>query len=545
MEKYREEINIMETNKIIVIGLDGASFELIEPWIEEGALPNIKRVREEGVYGDMRSCLPPVTAPNWKCYSTGKNPGELGIFWWENIDVKNKRVYYPQDRTKNNQELWDIIGKKGKVGVVNMPTTYPPKKVNGFLISGPPDSPEDKFFYPDTDIMQKTLEGFGYKIRPEKEELLKSAYKKDQREIVDEIKEIIRTKFNLAHKILREEKPIFLHLTIFYINVLHHFFWDAEYTKEAWKLIDEKIGEFLNDFEDEYTFFFMSDHGSNKITTVFNINTWLEKNGYLVTSTSKAKLLNSMGINTQNLAQIFNFLGSERLKKVIKSIVPNRILNTIPTEEGTFARERKTGVIDWRKSKAVASTQGPLYILAKGNEKEEIKRGLIKDLESMKDKGIISGIYTREEIYSGKYFEEAPDLILDQGKGIHIKGDIGREKILESPNANVWIGENKKIGLFMAYGPKIKSGKKINDISILDLAPTILHYFNIPIPRDMDGKVLKKIFEEGSNLAKRPVVYQSDERDRVKKRVKELKDFGRRGYSLLKTHDSRNRRRHK
>ena len=76
--------------KAIVIGLDGASFELIEPWMEEGVLPNIKKVIAEGVYGDMRSCLPPVTAPNWKCYSTEKNPGKLGIFWWENMSVPSK-----------------------------------------------------------------------------------------------------------------------------------------------------------------------------------------------------------------------------------------------------------------------------------------------------------------------------------------------------------------------------------------------------------------------------------------------------------------------
>ena len=514
--------------KVIIIGLDGASFELIEPWIEEGVLPNIRKVREKGVYSDMRSCLPPVTAPNWKCYSTGKNPGKLGIFWWENIDVKNEKVYFPQDRTKFNRELVDIIGEKGKVASINMPTTYPPKEVNGFLISGPPDSPENKFFYPDTDTMQKTLDDFGYKIRPEKEELLKSGSKKDQREVVEEIKGVIRTKFNLAHKILKEEKPIFLHLTIFYINVLHHFFWDGEYTKEAWKLIDEKIGEFIDDFEDEYTFFFMSDHGSNKITTVFNINTWLEKNGYLVTTTSKAKLLNSMGINVQNLARIFNLLGSERLKRVIKGIVPAKILNTLPTKEGTFDRERKTDVIDWEKSKAVASTQGPLYILVNKNEKEEVKRELIKDFESMKDKGVIRGIYTREEVYSGKYLDDAPDLILDQGKGIHIKGDIGREKVFEAPDVGVWRAENKKIGLFMAYGAKIKSGKKINDISILDLAPTILHFFNIPIPRDMDGEVLKEIFEKGSEPAEHPVEYQEiGEKERINQKIKKLKKLGR------------------
>jgi predicted AlkP superfamily phosphohydrolase/phosphomutase len=213
---------------------------------------------------------------------------------------------------------------------------------------------------------------------------------------------------------------------------------------------------------------------------------------------------------------------------VIKSIVPNRILNTIPTEEGTFAMERKTGVINWGKSKAVASGQGPLYILVKGNEKEEVKRGLIKNLESMKDKGVINGIYNREEIYSGKYFDEAPDLILDQGEGIAISGDIGKEKILEQPDANVWIAENKKTGFFMAYGAKIKSGKKIMDISILDLAPTILHFLNIAIPRDIDGKVLREIFEAGSELAEHPVEYQKiDEKKKVDQKIKELKKLGR------------------
>jgi len=79
--------------KLVVVGLDGASFELLDPWIEEGSLPNLRKIKDSGVYGDMESCLPPVTSPNWKCYSTGKNPGKLGIFWWENIDVKNKRVH--------------------------------------------------------------------------------------------------------------------------------------------------------------------------------------------------------------------------------------------------------------------------------------------------------------------------------------------------------------------------------------------------------------------------------------------------------------------
>jgi predicted AlkP superfamily phosphohydrolase/phosphomutase len=112
--------------KTVVVGLDGAAFELIDPWIGEGALPNIARIKREGVWGDMRSVLPPVTSPNWKCYSTGKNPGKIGIFWWENIDWHNRKVYYPVARKLENKEIWDYMGEAGmKVGVLGMPQRKP------------------------------------------------------------------------------------------------------------------------------------------------------------------------------------------------------------------------------------------------------------------------------------------------------------------------------------------------------------------------------------------------------------------------------------
>ena len=75
--------------KTIVIGLDGASFDLINPWLRAGKLPNLQSLMDNGVKGRLKSCLPPTTSPNWKCYSTGKNPGKLGMFWWENIDFRN------------------------------------------------------------------------------------------------------------------------------------------------------------------------------------------------------------------------------------------------------------------------------------------------------------------------------------------------------------------------------------------------------------------------------------------------------------------------
>lgn len=513
-----------EKTKVIVIGLDGASFELIDPWIEEGALPTMRRIKEEGVYGDLISCLPPVTSPNWKCYSTGMNPGKLGIFWWENIDVKNKRIFYPRNRTRVQPELWDIIGERGKVCVINMPTTYPPKEVNGFFVAGPPDCPDYDFFHPPE--MKEILNEFHYKVSPKRVNLLQSETGKDQARAATEIREIIDTKFKLAHALITREKPIFLHLTIFYINVLQHFLWDSDFTKEAWRLIDQRIGEFIDSFSNEYTFFFMSDHGSNKITKVFNINTWLEKKGYLVTNTGKGSLLNTIGLNIDNLARVYHLLGTGKPKKAMRTLVPDRLLHMLPTREGTFKKESKAHIIDWEKSQAVASGQGPIYILANESGKGEIKEKLRQDLETLKNEGIIRDVYAREEIYSGEYLDEAPDLILDQGKGIHIKGDIGNKEIVEKPNK--WRGENKRLGMFLAYGSSIQRNDKIDSVTILDIAPTILHLLDIPIPKGMDGQILKDIFAKDSEVAERPPTYQeAGERQRIKDRLARLSRSGR------------------
>ena len=114
----------MATPRTVVVGLDGGHFELIQPWIDDGKLPNIERAIETGVSTDLDSVLPPVTSPNWKSYATGKNPGELGIFWWENIDVENERVYYPTERKNAHAEFWELIGEKESAGiVVGTPTT--------------------------------------------------------------------------------------------------------------------------------------------------------------------------------------------------------------------------------------------------------------------------------------------------------------------------------------------------------------------------------------------------------------------------------------
>jgi predicted AlkP superfamily phosphohydrolase/phosphomutase len=504
--------------KLIVVGLDGAGFELIDPWIREGKLPNIAKIKREGVWADMKSVLPPVTSPNWKSYATSKNPGKLGIFWWENIDWKNRKVYYPVARKNENKEIWDYLSESGmNVGVIGMPTTYPPKRVNGFLVSGYPDAEDKNFTYPVE--LEQELKKHSWRNHPQ------SMIDIDRNKACSEIHEIIDMHFKMANILGQKYNVDFLMAAVFHSNILHHFLWDSAETKKAWEIIDNHIGEFMNQGCD---LIIMSDHGSNRIEIVFNINSWLEEEDYLKLKFNFADVLYKLGINQQSLRTLASKL---RIIGLLRKVVPKRLVKEIPSASGEIEREVKTNKIDWQRSKVQASGQGPIYLNPENNDNEMLKEEIKQKLEALVDprtgKKIVEKVYRKEEIYKGKYLAEAPDLIMDQAKGVHIPGGIGQKDIFDSPQR--WQAENKKTGLFMAYGPDIKGGGKIDNVSILDLAPTILHLMGIAVPDDVDGRVMKEIFREDSEPAKRQIkltTAKADERKGVKTKIKTLKEQG-------------------
>lgn len=149
----------------IVVGLDGAHWELLDPWIKSGELPAIEKLRSKGVSGELISCLPPVTCPNWKCYSTGQNPGKLGVYWWEIVDKDQHKITSSTGADFTSLEIWDYLNKGGiETGIINMPTTYPPRELDGYLVSGGPDSESRGYAYPQE--LEHDLESRGYMIRP-------------------------------------------------------------------------------------------------------------------------------------------------------------------------------------------------------------------------------------------------------------------------------------------------------------------------------------------------------------------------------------------
>jgi predicted AlkP superfamily phosphohydrolase/phosphomutase len=137
--------------KVMVIGLDGATFKLLGPWMDEGKLPHLREIRDQGVSGTLKSSIPPATAPAWQCFMSGKNPGKHGVHFFQ---VRKPGSYdqVPVFATSfRERTLWEILSEAGyRVLVLNVPFTFPPKRVNGVLISGftTPPSRRQECCYP-------------------------------------------------------------------------------------------------------------------------------------------------------------------------------------------------------------------------------------------------------------------------------------------------------------------------------------------------------------------------------------------------------------
>ena len=459
---------------MIVIGLDGGHFELIEPWIN--TLPNIKFIKDNGCWADMMSCLPPVTAPNWKCYSTGLNPGKLGIFYWELIDFKTHRVKLPNFFNTDFIEIWDYLNNASiSTGIQGVPLTSPGlRRRLGYFVGGAPTVGTSNWFTPsnlsNSIVANKYTPNFinSIRINPEKAK--------------PEILKKVEAEFELAKALITKYNPKFSHVTTYYLNELQHYTWDSPWTHKAWEYADKFLGWCL---EQDQDIIVMSDHGSNKIEKVFNINTWLEKRGYLKLNNSTFTVLGKLGITKEKGAKILKY---PALEAMVKAFMPPWVWDRIPLEEGNISGKSKEESINWEKSWAVASDQGPIYIK---NNDSKLRGEIIEAL--LKEEEIVSNVHTREEIYRGEYLRLAPDLIIDQKPNIHICSGLAIKDIY-SKAGTAWLAENKKTAMFMAYGKKVKTKGKINNINILDLAPTILNYHSLKVPEVLDGIVLREVF---------------------------------------------------
>ena len=530
---------VSRINRCLVIGLDGATWNILKPLMKDGELPTITNLVKGGCSAKLVSSIPPVTLPAWKCYSTGKNPGRIGVYWFINVDTECRRIVINNSTSIKSREIWDYLNQQGIVcGIVGMPGMYPPKKIKGFIVCE--DAPSlSNFTYP------KELGGFlkrkvRFKLGSE------FAPKVDTDKYIEQVKELIKQRFETAALLHRRFGSSFMHLTIYHIDTIQHFFWkemeeaDSDYEdviKEIWILVDREIGKLLDAITNEETYvIIMSDHGFTAAKSTFQLAKWFMDEEYLVLKGKGLRGFSSkLPVNGDIvLAVVQKSKLSALLRRFIHRDLRSKIFARLfPSGEDMVEKNPLEGLIDWEKSKAIPVPQGLIYInKSVFSSKERARRfrdKLIAEIRRIRNpknsERLAKKVYCARELYSGENFEKAPDIIVMPNEGYEIACSAIAKKLWNEPKK--WTGVHKREGILIVKGPGIHKGAEMENVSILDLAPTILHMFNMPIPKDMDGRLLMEIFQNHATIATQTMIYEEiHERERIKRKIQELKRWG-------------------
>ncbi len=550
-----------KNRKVMVIGLDGATFDLIRPWIKDGTMPTLQRLVKGGASGVLTTTLPPISSSAWVSFATGKNPGKHGLVDFVHPRPSSYQISIVSPQQRASKAIWNLLSDAGrKVGIVGMPVTYPPEEVNGYMVSDfLTPSASDDYTYPPSLADELELAMGGFPLLPD--ERYRST-KFTDKFIADMVTDVERRLEGALYLLDNKEADLFF--ILFWSNdMLQHETWSLldethpdhdprageryrSLVVDFHRKLDHAVGRLLEKAGPEDLVIVMSDHGFGPVHSFFLVNNWLREAGFLKL---KKKPLTRLKYALFRLG--FAPLGVFRLVKALRLGFLRR----------RFRFQRGGGLmkrlflsfadVDWARTKAFAvGSFGQIYInqvgqrpqgiVQPGKEYEELREEIaaqaLELLDPRTGQRVVDRVHRREEIYSGPLVEKAPDLVLQSRNWEYMAfghADFGASHVVE-PIVGM-SGHHRPDGVVMLAGQGIEAGVELDGANITDLAPTILYAMGIPIPFDMDGRVLTDAFtpdylsavkvQYSDELSERPTgedQYSEEDAEEIKERLRGL-----------------------
>ncbi len=523
-------------NRVFVVGLDGGTLSVLRPLIDEGKLPTVGTLLKGGSWGQLLSTIPPLTAPAWASFITGKNPGKHGVFQFGPVDrslYQGRRTRVVNSRNLSGEALWDIIGRARKtVGIMNVPLTYPPCAVKGFMVSGMLTPREaDSFTYPPQ--LASSLGQYKIDISVGEDKYgvlahLNTADSEVLHGLLEQLNALVKMRTEAAMRLLKRYSPDFFMVLFTETDRLQHIFWPylpanpqrfdnlkngklARAVESFFIHLDHNLGKLLEASGTDSIKILMSDHGFGPATEKnVNFNIWLREMGLLRLLKTKQGTL-----NPKRLLRRLGF-SKELLYSSASTLFPGNVVRRLGKTMGKMV----STPIDWDGTKAVFipifEFVGGIEILTDGDAPsaryEDLRNDLMQRLLDVKDPNgnvsIVSAAFRREEIYWGSHTQEAPDIIFimrPQYRGD--KGLLSKSIVVQKPkNLSLWTGTHRREGMVLFNGPHIRPGELVSMPRIQDLMPTVLYLLGISIPSDIDGKVIEEAIDP-SYLAQHEITY--------------------------------------
>jgi predicted AlkP superfamily phosphohydrolase/phosphomutase len=507
------------SNKLLVIGLDGASFNVLDPLIEKGYLPNIASLIAGGTRADLTTTFPPITAVAWSSFMTGKNPGKHGIFEFVRRDHHSNRELAVNASFRQGRAIWDLLGDAGKRVIVhNFPCTYPPHDINGLMIADfmTPRGRRD-FAYPATLLAEIEAEFGSYRLH------LSQTYAEGNVDaVLDELFDELEYKAKVTEYLM----------TRYEWDAFFQYFWGTDRIQhELWHIIDDKhprhnqeearvygdrvyeyfrrvdeiLGRLIELAGADPLVLIASDHGFGPAHKYCSLNIWLLQEGFLKlkpdVATRAKKLMFSLGMTPE-----FAF---KLTRKIPGALRPARGVSSQPGASKLLGKFFLSfNDVDWSRSVAFSKgNYGQIYLNLKGREPngvvaddkyDAVRNAIIERLRALKDPATgetwVGQVFRREDIYNGPLVGDAPDIAFLPADMRYLplgNADFTSNKFMV--DAFGISGCHRMNGVMIANGYGIDRGRTLKGARIYDMAPTLLYLRDQSVPEDMDGQVLTEM----------------------------------------------------
>lgn len=473
-------------------------------------MPNLQHLVAHGVSGNLKSSIPTQSNTAWTTFMTGVNPGKHGVFSFQQRSPNDPALLVGvNSRSIRRETLFGVLSRQGRtVGAVNVPVTYPPFPVNGYLLSGMFVPTGADYTHPRELAAEIDAATGGFPLNRIRWRFMPGQFE----QLLDEAIEVNlqRTRvlvYLMDNKAVDVFVQVFVspdriqHALMHLIDPAHPRYRAEDAERYRAKIhqffgsLDEMLGQVIERVErDGATLLVMSDHGFRPCDRQLVISDALTQQGLLHRN------------QRQHMAK-----GARRfIRRLYK-----RKRSTSKKSGG-----RAIGSdVDWSRTRAYVATatdQGvvinlmgrePHGIVRNNGEYERTRDEVLHALEMIRDPSngarLIDGTWRREELFTGPYLEQAPDVIYSVANGL----SVGNERSQNLAPLKWRTGEHDLYGILIGYGPALRSSVALEDACLTDLAPTILYLAGAELPSDLDGRVLLEAIRP-ELIANRSIVYE-------------------------------------
>jgi predicted AlkP superfamily phosphohydrolase/phosphomutase len=626
--------------RVLLLGLDSATWALLRPWTEAGALPTLGRAMAGGAWGVLRSTTPPVTPIAWTSMVTGVRPGRHGVLGFTKLreGTYEREVFTSADRRR--PAIWTYLSRAGLCSiVVDVPFTFPPEPIEGVMVSGMGTPSAAAAFVQPPSWREAILRACG-------DYPFDLVYHRDPFVFLERARRIVDHRFAVTRFLLRETPWAFAMLVLMAPDRIHHYLWhhfDPAHprhdptaaarvipaVRDFYRHVDDALAGLWEEFGTGTDVLVVSDHGSGTLRQSFSLTRWLMREGYTSvggrrwgfvaprvprhatrgrgrTRVRDGALLFEVGRPDEFAGAVFRVEGLDPTRTYaararVRAATPGALIEfddlTRPDRpilgggavaaaprdikavfrpsasvvelfvgmttygggppgaavvEAVWIDERE----DWTRTRAFLVQKGelaegstvrlnvrgrePQGIVEPGAAYERLREEILGRLRALRDpagRPLVGGAYRWEDVFAGPYGREAADLLIVHGDGVgSFSRDAGYDTYdldapVTAPSAGRMTGGHHPEGVIVACGPRVARGVRLA-ARIEDIAPTVLALLGVPVPDDLDGRVLTEALADGATAPEVPAIaappevagpaYTDADREEVERRLRRL-----------------------